>query len=193
MLSVKLESDVDSSTKPKRSKYSEGFSPQDFKLSSVKKLFILAVTCATETYKNVKAILETLGLEAVEFGYSLDLKMALILGGKQTAACRHCCPYCDGRMPWLTPGNPATIGSLWKSFDSFTASVGDRAKAKEYGNVVNPPLVTGHDAAKIIDFFNPPELHLMTGCVGKIIKELERKVFATQEEGKVFMDKYLKE
>ena len=90
MLSVKLKSDVDSSTKPKRSKYSEGFSPQDFKLSSVKKLFILAVTCATETYKNVKAFLETLGLEAVEFGYSLDLKMALILCGKQTAACRHC-------------------------------------------------------------------------------------------------------
>ena len=46
------------------------------KLSSVKKLIVLAaVPEAPENYFNVKAILDMLRIEALEFTYSADIKM----------------------------------------------------------------------------------------------------------------------
>ena len=46
------------------------------KLSSVKKMFVLgAVPDIPENYPNVKAILDELSMEAVEFTMSLDIKM----------------------------------------------------------------------------------------------------------------------
>ena len=53
--------------------------------------------------------------------------------------------------------------------------------------------MTVPDDTKIIDIFNPPELHILTGTVGKIVKEIERNAFETAEEGKTLMDAWLKE
>ena len=38
-----------------------------------------------------------------------------------------------------------------------------------------------------------PELNLKTGTVGKLIKEMERKIFPNYEEEKDFMDQWLKD
>ena len=61
-----------------------------------------------------------------------------------------------------------------------------------FNNVVNPPLVTGDDDHNILgDIFLFPELHVFTGIVGKLVKEKERNVFSTPEEGKQFMEDWM--
>ena len=107
----------------------------------MKKLFILAITCAAENYDTIGKILQNLNLNALDFGFSLDLKMALILCGEQAASLKHCAPYCDGSASWLSPGKPNTIDSLWLSYNEFMASGGNKKEAKNFRNVVNPPLI----------------------------------------------------
>ena len=109
----------------KRTKYEEGYAAQDFKLSSVKKLFILAVTKTVENHHNLGVILQQLGLEAIEFGYSTDLKMVAIICGKQNASSKHPCPWCDGSAPWTSPTTPATIGSLWSAYNLWVTNGAD--------------------------------------------------------------------
>ena len=99
----------------KRTRYKEGYAVHDFKLSSVKNLFILAVTKTVENNHNLGLILERLGMDAVEFGYSTDLKMFAIICGKKSASSKHPCPWCDGSAPWTSPSTPTTIGSLWSA------------------------------------------------------------------------------
>ena len=65
-----------------------------------------------------------------------------------------------------------------------------KANAKNYTNVVNPPLITGDDDMLLLDLINIPGLHVMTGNVGKLIGEME-KVFPDPEQGKDFVDKFL--
>ena len=81
MLTVKPKNVIEGPKK--RAKYAEGFSPQGFLYSSVKKLLIIGIIHSSESYDNIKALLESLNLTALEFGYSTDLKMVLILCGKQ--------------------------------------------------------------------------------------------------------------
>ena len=191
MMTVK-EKDQTGEPDRKRTKYEEGYAAQDFKLSSVKKLFILAVTKTVENHHNLGVILQQLGLEAIEFGYSTDLKMVAIICGKQNASSKHPCPWCDGSAPWTSPTTPATIGSLWSAYNLWVTNGADMSQAKEYGNVTNKPLLTGDDDKLIRDIFHIPELHILTGVVGKIVKALEGKAFKTPHEGKDFMNSWLK-
>ena len=66
--------------------------PKDFKLSGVKKLLLLLLSPSCERHGNISRLLELLGIDAIEFGFSCDIKMLLILLGKQGAGCTHCCP-----------------------------------------------------------------------------------------------------
>ena len=63
----------------------------------------------------------------------------------------------------------------------------------KFGNVVNVPLVTGSDDKLLIDLFNFPELHVLPGIVGKIIKEMERMLFSSAEEGKEFLNRWMEQ
>ena len=80
MLGIK-ELDEKSEAKGKKTKYEEGFAPKDFKMSGVKKLILLLVTPTTERYDNIAKLLALLHVEAIEAGYSCDLKMDLLLTG----------------------------------------------------------------------------------------------------------------
>ena len=114
MLTVKEKSELGKIIdKPARSCYSEGFSCNTFQHSSVKKTFVIAIVKATENYHAVCTLLYLLKLDNIEFGFSLDLKMVLIVCGKQAASSKFCCPYCSGCSPWTDEAEPATIGSLW--------------------------------------------------------------------------------
>ena len=77
----------------KKVKYSDEFGGREFKNSGVKKLMILLACHTVERHDNLTALLSEINLEGLEFGYSMDLKMVLILCGKQCAACKHPCPY----------------------------------------------------------------------------------------------------
>lgn len=186
------ESNIEEEPDRKRSKYTDEYAAKDFKLSSVKKLFVLAITKTVENHHNLGVILEQLGLEAIEFGYSTDLKMVAIICGKQNASSKHPCPWCDGSAPWTSAASPTTIGSLWKSYNSWVGSGADKSRAQEFGNVINKPLLSGGDDTLVSDIFHIPELHILTGVVGKIVKELENKTFPTPAEGKDFMNAWLK-
>ena len=191
MMTVK-EKSCDEEPDRKRSKYSEGYAAKDFKLSSVKKVFVLAVTKTVENHHNLSTILENLGLDAIDFGYSADLKMVAIICGKQNASSKHPCPWCDGSAPWTTPSSPTTIGSLWSCYHKWISNGADKSKAMEFGNVIYKPLLTGDNDVLICDIFNIPELHILTGVTGKLVQEFERKAFRTPEEGKDFMNAWLK-
>ena len=67
------------------------------------------------------------------------------------------------------------------------------AKAKEFLNVVNPPLLSYPDWALLSDIYDIPGLHCMTGIVAKLIGEIEKSFANTEEttEGKAFVDSFL--
>ena len=67
--------------KKRRSTYDEGFSPVDYKDSSVKKLIILALGPAKETHENMAIILDRLNIRHLDFSLSADIKMILLLVG----------------------------------------------------------------------------------------------------------------
>ena len=190
MMTIK-EKEKPEAAKNKKVKYKEGFGVKDFKLSGVKKLLILFVSPTCERYDNIATIMKELDLGALEFGFSCDLKLVLILCGKQCASSKHCCPFCIGSSPWLTKVTPSTIGSLWSSYNSYVENGSNLKQAQKYNNVVNPPLLTGSDNTKVLSIVYFPELHVLTGIVGKLVKELERKVFSTPEIGKKFMDDWM--
>ena len=127
-----------------------------------------------EIYPNVKAMLEELNLEGIEFGFSADLKIYLCLAGKQVASCTHSCVYCEGQAPWEETSTTLTVGSLFDWHQKFVDSGANKRSAKNYQNVVNKPLLIGEDATKTIEVLNPPQLHVMTGVTGKVITEMEK-------------------
>ena len=125
--------------------------PKSTKLSSVKKLFFIClVPWVQELYQNIKSILQELKLEGMEYGISADIKIYLILCGKQTASCLHPCPYCEGVAPWNRDYEDLTIGSLNNWYQKFIRSNNNKNNAKKYQNVINPPLLVGDDATKTL-------------------------------------------
>ena len=178
----------------KRSKYADGVCPRSSKLSSVKKLFVVGlIPDVQEIYPNVKTMLEELNLEGIEYGLSADIKIYLCVIGKQIASCVHSCPYCEGQAPWDETYKSLTIASLFEWNQKFLESGGNKKNAKFYQNVINKPLLTGDDDTKTLEVLNPPELHLMTGILGKLIMEMERKAFEDSGEGEAFVTEFLKE
>ena len=197
MMSIKPKTEEPVSKK--KCRYADGFAPQDFKLSGVKKLLLLLMSPTCERHDNISKLLELVGIEAIQFGFSCDIKMLLILLGKQGASSTHCCPFCVGSSPWVGTFDHVTIGSLWRNYHAYTAAVAAAdprkpPKAKDYNNVVNRPLVIGPDDKKVLGglvYF--PEHHVFTGIVGKLVMEMERKLFDNAKEGVKWMDDWMAE
>ena len=74
MMSIK-DKEEEGNVKGKKTKYEDGFSPKEFKCSGVKKLILLLVSPTCENYSNLVSLLQELKIDAVEFGYSCELKM----------------------------------------------------------------------------------------------------------------------
>ena len=179
-------------SKEKRRKYSEGYDGGNSPLSSVKKLFVIcAVPKVDETYDNVKTILEKVDLSGVSFGMSCDLKMCLCLCGKQAASSKHPCPFCHGVVPFEEEAERTTIGSLNKLYLEYIEAGAVLKNAKDFKNVTRKPLLCGDPDELVMDKINLPELHIMTGVTGKLIKEMECKCFESQADGRKFIDKFL--
>ncbi len=65
-------------------------------------------------------------------------------------------------------GHMRTLKSLQDAFQAWTESGLDRKDAKHYGNVIHPPLLTGHPDQLVLDVLPPPELHLLLGAVNTL-------------------------
>ena len=177
----------------KRSKYIDGVCPRTSKLSSVKKMFVVGlVPQVQELYPNVRLMMEELKLDGIEYGLCADIKIYLCIIGKQTASCLNPCPYCEGKAPWDKQFKDLTIGSLNEWHQKYVENGSNKKRAKNYQNVVNPPLLTGKESTKTIEVLNISELHCMTGVVGKLVSEMERCAFEEKEIGEKFINDFLK-
>ena len=164
MCSIKKKSKKKSTAK--RAKYSDGVSPHSANLAGVKKTFILALmpyTC--ENYVNMKRLMSKLNFRGLKFTFTLDLKMTLILLGKQMGACKFACILCDGCSPWLGEFSMLTLKSLMEWFQEWDKS--DHTDGKPFRNVIHQSILSymevwGEDTL-IMDIINIPELHILIG------------------------------
>ena len=150
----------------KRARYSDGISPRSANLAGVKKTFILALmpyTC--ENYVNMKRLMSKLNFRGLKFTFTLDMKMCLILLGKQMGACKFACILCDGCSPWLGEFSMLTLKSLMEWFQEWDKS--DHTDGKPFRNVIHQSILSymevwGEDTL-IMDILNIPELHILIG------------------------------
>ena len=156
----------------KRAKYGEGVAPKEAKLSSVKKVLMLAlVPDCQENYHNVKALLQKLDFTGLDVSFSVDLKLALYLVGKQSGGCKHNCIYCTGTDPWSSEAD-------------FNNCV--------HENLLQPPF---SDSTLILDCLNIPELHIHLGVTTKLLTYIVKCFGSTEDDkakGRQFYDQFLK-
>lgn len=89
----------------------------------------------------------------------------------------HPCAWCDVSKENLKgKGKFRTISSLMNLFWDFFDSKGNKKNAKNYGNVIHPPILSDNieDETPVISVLPPPELHLLIGPVNKIYSEMEK-------------------
>ena len=124
----------------------------------------------------------TIGLNSLEHPYTIatDLKLCNILLGLMSSM--HPCCWCDVDKYHLhEKGTERTFASLRQLFwDYFDARV-DKLKAKDYGNVVHPPLINIEDDTPVLHVVPPPELHLMLGPLNNLLDEMSKVCPASEE------------
>ena len=184
----------------KRTKYSEGVGAKEAKMSSVKKVIMLALLPnVKETHENLKTLLTAVDLSGIPFTFSCDIKLDLMLIGKQQASCTHNCIYCTGAAPWTdqNSGDLMTIGML-KCFHRLylERDPEDEEKEADFNNCVDDNLLQLHfpDEMYVIDAINIPELHILMGVVVKLldyIKSLFGKDQEDKSRGAAFVHQYL--
>ena len=181
-------------------RYFEGPLPKSFKLSGVKELLIIALAPDTqESHSNLRIILEHIRpLFNYKLSISADLKMILLLLGKQGGQCKHSCILCPDSKPWVKEGAELlTIRYLREQNRLFKEAV--RGKPMDYGNVINKPLIPLPDETVISQVVNPPELHMQSGACVKVATYIEQqvdKVLVDQEgkgRGKQWLGEFLRE
>jgi len=152
------------STSKSRASYSDGVAPKEHKEGSVNKLLILlAVPAVQELYHNIKVLLNELKMDAIDHVLTSDLQMVLVMLGKDSGACRHACPYCEGCAPWTEASPMNTLGSLQDWHESWLNDGARDIQSKNFQNMRHPPLVNGDPELLVMEIFVPPELHLMLG------------------------------
>ena len=160
--------------------------------SGVKKLILLAVyPNVPECHENISNILSDLGIDAIDFGITADLKMMLILIGKPQGKPKFNCPFCNGTAPFSEPYDLYTLGDLYALHQAFVDTGSPYLRQSNYQNIVNIPLLTGDPERLVLDMLNPPSLHLLLGVVNKLIDTMEVSLFDNKDEGEKWMDDYL--
>ena len=176
----------------KRARHQDALVGRQFKLSSVQKLIVVAAAPDTEeSWENIETLLAELDIESLSSSpFAVDMKVQLILLGKQTGAAKHNCPYGHGTAPFHSCP-PITLKNLDENFQAFQAAGGDEKRAKEFFNCVRPALLQGPPETRSLELLTIAELHIMTGVVGKLVQELV-KSFQQKEDGDLFINTFMK-
>ena len=183
----------------KRTKYSEGFGAKKAKMSSVKRVIMLCLlTKVKETHENVRTLLTAIDLCGIPFTFSCDIKLDLMLIGKQQASCTHNCIYCTGKAPWTgcNCGELLTVGALKQFHSQYLERDSEKDTEADFNNCVNANLLQLHfpDEMYVIDCINIPELHILMGIIVKLldyIKSLFGKEPEDKSRGADFVHQYL--
>lgn len=162
------------------------------KLSSVKRLMLIAnVPGVSESYSTMGSIFRKLpSLTDIDYSLTVDMKMALFLLGKMSAASAHPCLYCSAKAPFLVidEGTLFTLDDLSDLNDLFIASGLSRDEAKKFQNCAHKPIIAVLGNKLVILLLNIPSLHILIGLVGKFhnhIAKLEGP--QSQEFAKMFL------
>lgn len=171
-----------------RTKRCQELFKNSFKDSGVKMLLLAGVVPnCPENYHNQKAMLDSLGMEGLEWGTTVDLKMAMCLVGKASGQPTYGCPYCDMAKPYQDQDyNLLTLGKLAELHESYVAAGSNRKDQAKFQNCVNSNLLAGDPDTLVMNILFPPELHLIIGIVDKHLDGLEKVL------GKCWVDKFLK-
>ena len=181
----------------RRSTYVDGVAAKEAKLSSVKKVLMLGlVPDCQENYSNVRTLLQKIDLSGLDVSFSVDLKLALYLVGKQSGGCKHPCIYCTGEDPWKE-GKLLTLGDLNKLLQDFIAAGEVTKDAMNHNNVVHENLLQPpfSDSTLLLDILNIPELHIFLGVIHKLLSYIVGcfgKMEADKAKGHQFYDHFLK-
>ena len=105
-----------------------------------------------------------------------DLKLGNVLLGMMSHSPCHPCAWCDTTkdIPYKK-GKKRTISNSMKLFWNFFKSRSEKKEAKNFGNVMHPPILCDDESkyTPIIFLLPPPELHLLVGPVNKMNNALE--------------------
>lgn len=142
--------------------------------TGVKRQLIVAIAeNVSETYENVKLMMNIIQLNDVSFCISCDLKMANIICGIQSHSSKHPCCWCNIDSDNLSEcGTSRSFGSIKERFEAYVAAGSDTKSAKDFDNVIHPPLIKMDDSTLILDVIPPMELHLLLGIVNHLFKNL---------------------
>ena len=158
----------------------------------VKKLLIIGIAQGIlETYENVKAMMNLLNLEKIDFIIATDYKLCNILMGLQAHGCAFRCPFCKVRYNHfhdpnrqVCENNLRTLGDIrfwakkfqehceWNYPEDHSKGLKD---AMDFYNCVRMPLFDLPDSTPIWDITPLAELHLRLGCVNSIVEELNNQ------------------
>ena len=172
-----------------RQKRSDELFKGKFKDSGVKMLILAAaVPSCPENHHNQKEMLDALGIEGLEWGTTVDLKMALCLTGKSSGQLTYGCPYCDMAKPYDDKEyNLLTLANLVELHAGYVSAGSKKKEQAKFQNCVNANLLAGDPDTRVLTILFPPELHLLIGIVDKHLKGLE-EVF-----GLCWVDAFLKQ
>ena len=131
-----------------------------FKYSAGMRLFLTSVVPETpENHHNQKQMLESIGMEGLEWGSTTDIKMALLLVGKSNGQLTFGCPFCNMRAPYTDDSYDLySLGDLHELHTAYCNSGSDRKKQAQFQNCVHPNLLAGELQDLIINLLNIPEL-----------------------------------
>lgn len=151
--------------------------------TSVKKLFILAIAPdVQENYSNMLLILDKLNLQNPDVlpypvSFSNDLKMNNIILGIMSHSSKHPCCWCDvSKSDLISNGCPRSFESIRNNYNDYCRDGKDVKRAKNFQNCINDPIFKLPMDVNVLDFFPPPELHLLLGITNLLYQTLENEL-----------------
>ena len=167
---------------------SKGVCSNQFKLTSVNRLIILAILPDTEeNYDNIRVCLQKLKLSGVNILLSADIKVLLSVTGRSGGSGKFNCFLCDGTSPWEDGKYKLlTFGDLRRKYESFVKDGAEKNQAKNHTNCIREPLFDFPDDQLVIDNTAIPSLHIHIGLPSKMV------VFIEKATGEDFIFDFLK-
>ena len=93
-------------------------------------------------------------------------KVSYFISRMQGHASKFPCAWCYGTHPFLGGAKLRTIGELKElcaGFNDPDGNKGEKKKAMDFYNVIQPPLLDGPDETYVLDIIPLGELHVFMG------------------------------